>query len=69
MGSDHLEAVLRARREELKCDVAVISDTNMVGPDQPTLTYGLRGIAALEVDGTRATHNHGRQGNNLLGFG
>ena len=57
VGSDNLEAVLRARKEELKCDVAVISDTNMAGPDQPTLTYGLRGIAALEVELTGPSHD------------
>jgi acetylornithine deacetylase/succinyl-diaminopimelate desuccinylase-like protein len=33
VGSDNLEGVLRSRKEELKCDVAVISDTNMAGPD------------------------------------
>ena len=49
VGSDNLEGVLRSRKEELACDVAVISDTNMAGPDKPTLTYGLRGISALEV--------------------
>ena len=57
VGSDNLEAVLRARKEELRCDVAVISDTNMAGPDQPTLTYGLRGIAALEVELTGPSHD------------
>ena len=57
VGSDNLEAVLRARKEELKCDVAVISDTNMAGPDQPTLTYGLRGIAALEIELTGPSHD------------
>ena len=57
VGSDNLEAVLRSRKEELKCDVAVISDTNMAGPDQPTLTYGLRGIAALEIELTGPSHD------------
>ena len=57
VGSDNLEAVLRARKEELQCDVAVISDTNMAGPDQPTLTYGLRGITALEVELTGPSHD------------
>ncbi|MFM8655007.1 MAG: M20/M25/M40 family metallo-hydrolase, partial [Verrucomicrobiota bacterium] len=57
VGSDNLEAVLRARKEELRCDVAVISDTNMAGPDQPTLTYGLRGITALEVELTGPSHD------------
>ena len=37
--------------------MAVISDTNMAGPDQPTLTYGLRGITALEVELTGPSHD------------
>lgn len=57
VGSDNLEAVLRARKEDLACDVAVISDTNMAGPDKPTLTYGLRGITALEVELTGPSHD------------
>lgn len=57
VGSDNLEAVLRARKEELACDVAVVSDTNMAGLDKPTLTYGLRGITALQVDLTGPSHD------------
>ena len=57
VGSDNLEGVLRDRKEELACDVAVISDTNMAGPDKPTLTYGLRGITALEVELTGPSHD------------
>jgi acetylornithine deacetylase/succinyl-diaminopimelate desuccinylase-like protein len=57
VGSDNLEGVLRDRKEDLACDVAVISDTNMAGPDKPTLTYGLRGISALEVELTGPSHD------------
>ncbi|NBR69221.1 MAG: M20/M25/M40 family metallo-hydrolase [Verrucomicrobia bacterium] len=57
VGSDNLEGVLRARKDDLQCDVAIISDTNMAGPDRPTLTYGLRGIAALEVELTGPSHD------------
>lgn len=49
IGSDNLEAFLNAHREELACDVIAISDTGMVAPGVPTFTYGLRGIAAMEV--------------------
>lgn len=48
-GSTHLDDFLVAHREELHCDIIAISDTGMVGPGIPTFTYGLRGIAALEV--------------------
>lgn len=49
VGSPNLPRVLQERGADLACDVAVVSDTGMVGPGIPTLTYGLRGIACLEV--------------------
>jgi acetylornithine deacetylase/succinyl-diaminopimelate desuccinylase-like protein len=49
IGSPHLASFLRAHRDELACDVAVVSDSSMVAPGVPTFTYGLRGLAALEV--------------------
>jgi acetylornithine deacetylase/succinyl-diaminopimelate desuccinylase-like protein len=49
IGSTHLEEFLQAHREELRCDVAAISDTGMVAPGVPTFTYGLRGICSLEL--------------------
>jgi acetylornithine deacetylase/succinyl-diaminopimelate desuccinylase-like protein len=49
IGSPHLEAFLSAHREELRCDIIAVSDTGMVAPGVPTLTYGLRGIAAMEI--------------------
>lgn len=48
-GSTHLETFLAEHRGELRCDIIAISDTGMVGRGIPTLTYGLRGIAALEI--------------------
>jgi acetylornithine deacetylase/succinyl-diaminopimelate desuccinylase-like protein len=49
VGSTHLESFLTAHRDELRCDVVAVSDTGMVAPGVPTLTYGLRGIAAMEL--------------------
>ncbi len=49
VGSRNLEDFLVARRESLKSDVAVVSDTSQYGPDQPAITYGLRGIVAVEI--------------------
>jgi acetylornithine deacetylase/succinyl-diaminopimelate desuccinylase-like protein len=49
VGSQNLATFLRENRSELKCDGIVISDTGLVSPKHPTLTYALRGIAALEV--------------------
>lgn len=48
-GSTHLADFLEKYRKELACDVVVISDTGMIAEDTPTLTYGLRGIAAMEL--------------------
>jgi acetylornithine deacetylase/succinyl-diaminopimelate desuccinylase-like protein len=49
VGSNNLDLFLEARREDLACDVAVISDTSQYGPHLPAITYGLRGILACEV--------------------
>lgn len=49
VGSRNLENFLQARKEQLLCDLAVISDTSQYGPNQPAITYGLRGILAVEI--------------------
>jgi acetylornithine deacetylase/succinyl-diaminopimelate desuccinylase-like protein len=49
IGSGSLAPFIRENRERLACDVVLISDTGMIAPNLPTLTYGLRGIAAMEL--------------------
>jgi acetylornithine deacetylase/succinyl-diaminopimelate desuccinylase-like protein len=49
IGCVSLPAFLKEHLDELRCDAIVISDTGMPGPEHPALTYGLRGIAAMEV--------------------
>ncbi|MEO5719827.1 MAG: dipeptidase [Chthoniobacterales bacterium] len=49
VGSDNLPNFLKEHRDELKCDVAVVSDTGMIAKGVPTLSYGLRGVTACEV--------------------
>jgi acetylornithine deacetylase/succinyl-diaminopimelate desuccinylase-like protein len=49
IGSVHLATFLESHREELACHVVAISDSSMIAPGYPTFTYGLRGIAAIEV--------------------
>ena len=49
IGSVALPAALLKYREALRCDVAVGMDTGMVAPYHPTLTYALRGMAAMEL--------------------
>ena len=56
-GSDNLEKFLRSRRAELDADVIVVSDTAMLGPDQPALTFGLRGILYTQIEVTGPAHD------------
>jgi acetylornithine deacetylase/succinyl-diaminopimelate desuccinylase-like protein len=49
IGSANLGGFLNENRDALRCDVAVVSDTGMIAPGVPTLSYGLRGVTALEI--------------------
>lgn len=49
IGSENLERFIAGRRDELRADIAVISDTNQFARDVPAITYGLRGLAYAEV--------------------
>ena len=49
VGCTNLAPFLRQRRRDLLCQAVVISDTGIPSLKHPALTYGLRGIAALEV--------------------
>src|SRR5438093_9033550 len=49
VGSQHLPKFLTENRDALKCDVVLVSDTGMIAPKTPTISYGLRGVAALEI--------------------
>ena len=49
IGSANLGNFLSQNRDALKCDIVVVSDTGMIARGVPTLGYGLRGVAALEL--------------------
>src|SRR5437660_9376050 len=49
IGSANLGKFLIQNRDSLKSDVAVVSDTGMITRGVPTLSYGLRGVTALEI--------------------
>jgi acetylornithine deacetylase/succinyl-diaminopimelate desuccinylase-like protein len=49
IGSPNLIPFIQANKELLECDMVLISDTAMFGEDQPSITYGLRGLAYMEV--------------------
>jgi len=54
VGSQNLGKFLNDNRGALKCEVVLVSDTGMIAPRTPTLSYGLRGVAALEIKVTGA---------------
>ena len=57
IGSPSLEPFIREHEHLLASDIGVISDTHILGPDQPAILYGLRGIAYVEVEVTGPAHD------------
>jgi acetylornithine deacetylase/succinyl-diaminopimelate desuccinylase-like protein len=49
IGSPSLEKFISTHKEMLKCDFALNPDSGMVGAEYPSITYGLRGLAAFEL--------------------
>lgn len=49
IGSRHLAAFIEQHKHKLKCDIALNADSTILSPDQPSLVYGLRGLAYFEV--------------------
>ncbi len=50
VGSAHLDAFIHEQKAALAADVVVVSDTEMFGRGIPSLCYGLRGLAYLQID-------------------
>ncbi len=50
IGSPNLVPFLNRYKKMLACDAVVISDTSLFAPMLPTITYGLRGLAYMEVE-------------------
>lgn len=49
IGSPNLVPFIKENKDLLDCDMVLISDTAMFGEDQPSITYGLRGLAYMEI--------------------
>jgi succinyl-diaminopimelate desuccinylase len=49
VGSRNLDDFIVHNKDRLACDIVVISDTSQFAPDQPAITYGLKGIAYYEL--------------------
>jgi acetylornithine deacetylase/succinyl-diaminopimelate desuccinylase-like protein len=52
IGSEHLDDFVREHKELLKSDLVVISDSSMFAKGVPSVCYGLRGLAYMEVEVT-----------------
>ena len=50
VGSAHLDEFIRANKEMLVADVAVISDSAMFDRGVPSICYSLRGLAYFQID-------------------
>jgi acetylornithine deacetylase/succinyl-diaminopimelate desuccinylase-like protein len=56
-GSPSLEPFVTEHTDLLAADVAVASDTHILGPDMPSIVYALRGLAYAEVEVTGPDHD------------
>ncbi|MEO6695025.1 MAG: dipeptidase, partial [Ignavibacteria bacterium] len=52
IGSVNLESFIESNKALLKCDYVVVSDTAMFDYDVPSICYGLRGLAYMQVEVT-----------------
>lgn len=49
IGSENLFDLLEKEKSRFAADFTIISDSGMVGKNQPTILYGLKGLAGLEM--------------------
>lgn len=49
IGSRHLLRFFKKYQEDLNIDVIVVSDTRILGPNRPAITYALRGSLSLDL--------------------
>lgn len=57
VGSTHLAPWVAQHREELRADHAVIADSMMFAPDRPSLIFGMRGMAYVEIEVRTGDHD------------
>jgi acetylornithine deacetylase/succinyl-diaminopimelate desuccinylase-like protein len=64
VGGEGIAKFVREHGDQLKADVALVSDTEMFAPDLPTLCVGLRGMiyTEIEVRGARTDLHSGMYG-------
>jgi acetylornithine deacetylase/succinyl-diaminopimelate desuccinylase-like protein len=54
VGSGNLYEFMRKNASKLKADALLVSDTSMVAPGVPSISYGLRGLSYFQVEITGA---------------
>jgi acetylornithine deacetylase/succinyl-diaminopimelate desuccinylase-like protein len=57
VGSTHLAPFIAERRKSLAADHAVIADSMMFSPDRPSLIFGMRGMAYVEIEVVGSGHD------------
>jgi acetylornithine deacetylase/succinyl-diaminopimelate desuccinylase-like protein len=67
VGSENLDNFILSHKDQLRADVCVISDTNLLALDRPMITYALRGLTymELEINGPRADLHSGAYGGSV----
>jgi acetylornithine deacetylase/succinyl-diaminopimelate desuccinylase-like protein len=64
VGSENIYKYMRANKAKLKADAVLVSDTAMVAPGVPSISYGLRGLSyyQLEISGAKQDLHSGVYG-------
>ena len=64
VGGEGIAAFVREHGDELKADVALVSDTDLFAPELPTICVGMRGMiyTEIEVHGARGDLHSGQFG-------
>ena len=57
VGSESLYEFVKNNKPKLKADALVVSDTGMLGPGVPSVTYGLRGLNYYQIEVTGAAQD------------
>jgi len=57
VGSANLWDFVQSNKAKLKADALIVSDTSMLAPGVPSVTYGLRGLVYYEVEITGAAQD------------
>lgn len=57
VGSENLYKFVRKKAAKLKADALLVSDTGMVAPGIPSISYGLRGLNYFQVEITGASQD------------